>query len=209
MPSSILHLHTDATAIITLLRRPSLPQPLPLPRHIADVPDLTQLAAHHIYRQLSPDQCSSAVLLIIAAPLPAVWSLVRRFDKPQAYKRFLKSCTVIYGNGMAVGSLREVHAVSGMPAGMSLERLEILDEENHVISFSVVGGDHRLVNYRSVTTLQPTADGCGTVVVESYIVDVPRGNTRDETCLFVDTIVRCNLQSLAQIAENNGSSSSV
>lgn len=40
-----------------------------------------------------------------------------------------------------------------------------------------------------------------TVVVESYVVDVPPGNTADETRTFVDTIVRCNLQSLARTAE--------
>lgn len=75
------------------------------------------------------------------------------------------------------------------------------------MSISIVGGDHRLNNYRSVTTLHRTAaddgsDGDGTVVVESYGVDVPQGNTKEETRLFVDTIVRCNLQSLAQIAES-------
>lgn len=85
----------------------------------------------------------------------------------------------------------------------STERLEILDEERHVISFSVVGGDHRLANYKSVTTLHPDPLGNGTIVVESYVVDVPKGNTREETCVFVDTIVKCNLQSLAQIAESS------
>lgn len=65
-----------------------------------------------------------------------------------------------------------------------------------------MGGDHRLANYKSVTTLHPSPAGNGTVVVESYVVDVPPGNTKEETIGFVDTIVRCNLQSLAQIAEN-------
>ncbi|GFZ15066.1 PYR1-like 4 [Actinidia rufa] len=137
---------------------------------------------------------------VIAAPVAAVWSVVRRFDKPQAYKQFLKSCRVVIGDGH-VGTLREVHVVSGLPAANSTERLEILDDERHVISFRVVGGDHRLNNYRSVTTLHQSTSGFGTVVVESYVVDVPLGNTKDETCLFVDTIVRCNLQSLARIAE--------
>jgi hypothetical protein len=36
--------------------------------------------------------------------------------------------------------------------------------------------------------------------VESYVVEVPPGNTADETRTFVDT-VRCNLQSLARTAE--------
>lgn len=102
-----------------------------------------------------------------------------------------------------VGSVREVHVVSGLPAESSMERLEILDDERHVMSFSVVGGDHRLKNYRSVTTLHssPTCRGT-TVVVESYVVDVPPDNTKEETCVFVETIVRCNLLSLKQIAQN-------
>ncbi|XP_042511976.1 abscisic acid receptor PYL4 [Macadamia integrifolia] len=158
------------------------------------------VACHHTH-PVGPNQCSSAVVQHIAAPVSTVWSVVRRFDNPQAYKHFLKSCHVIVGNG-DVGTLREVHVVSGLPAATSTERLEILDDERHIISFSVVGGDHRLANYRSVTTLHPSSNGSGTMVVESYVVDVPSGNTKEDTCMFADTIVRCNLQSLAQIAEN-------
>nr|GEW37631.1 abscisic acid receptor PYL4-like [Tanacetum cinerariifolium] len=83
-----------------------------------------------------------------------------------------------------------------------LKDFEILDDERYVLSFSVVGGDHRLNNYRSITTLHPTPIGNGAVVVESYVVDTPHGNTKEETFGFVDTIVKCNLQSLAKIVEN-------
>ncbi|KAE8697687.1 Abscisic acid receptor PYL6 [Hibiscus syriacus] len=162
------------------------------------VPDI--VARHHTHL-IGPNQCCSAVVQQIAAPVSTVWSVVRRFDNPQAYKHFVKSCHVIDGDG-EVGTLREVNVISGLPAARSTERLEILDDERHVLSFSVVGGDHRLANYRSVTTLHASATENGTVVVESYVVDVPPGNTKEDTCGFVDTIVRCNLQSLAQIAEN-------
>ncbi|KAE8658651.1 Abscisic acid receptor PYL4 [Hibiscus syriacus] len=162
------------------------------------VPDT--LARHHTH-PVAPNQCCSAVVRQINAPISTVWSVVRRFDNPQAYKQFVKSCHVIVGDG-GVGTLREVNVISGLPAARSTERLEILDDERHVLSFSVVGGDHRLANYRSVTTLHPSTTGNGAVVVESYVVDVPPGNSKDDTCVFVDTIVRCNLQSLAQIAEN-------
>lgn len=146
------------------------------------------------------NQVCSAVIQEISAPIPSVWSVVRRFDNPQAYKHFVKSCRVLVGDG-DVGTLRQVYVISGLPAATSTERLEILDDERHVMSFSVVGGDHRLSNYRSVTTLHQNCEG-RTIVVESYVVDIPAGNTKEETCVFVDTIVRCNLQSLAQIAEN-------
>lgn len=180
----------------------------------APVPVPEAVARHHAH-DVGPEQCCSAVIQIIDAPVHTVWSVVRRFDNPQAYKHFLKSCDVIDGDG-TVGSLRQVQVVSGLPAASSTERLEILDDERHVLSFRVVGGDHRLRNYRSVTTLHAISSSSSsssspsnqngsrssTVVVESYAVDVPQGNTKEETCVFVDTIVRCNLQSLAQIAEN-------
>ncbi|WOL14801.1 abscisic acid receptor PYL4-like [Canna indica] len=143
------------------------------------------VARHHDH-VVGPNQCCSAVVQTVAAPVAAVWSLVRRFDTPQAYKHFVKSCDVIVGDG-AVGTLRRVRVISGLPAATSTERLEILDDEKHVLSFRVVGGG---------------GGGGRTVVVESYVVDVPPGNTTEETRMFVDTIVKCNLQSLAQITEH-------
>ncbi|OIW04116.1 hypothetical protein TanjilG_00676 [Lupinus angustifolius] len=159
----------------------------------ATVPET--VALHHD-QSVGPNQCCSVVIQHIDAPISAVWSVVRRFDNPQGYKHFVKSCNVVTADGIRVGAIREVRVISGLPAASSTERLEILDEESHVISFSVLGGDHRLRNYRSVTTLHGDGNG-GTIVIESYVVDVPQGNTKEETCVFVDTIVRCNLQSLA------------
>ncbi|KAK7281100.1 hypothetical protein RIF29_08794 [Crotalaria pallida] len=161
------------------------------------------VAGYHAH-VVGPNQCCSVVTQHIAAPISAVWPMVRRFDNPQGYKNFVKTCHVISGGeSIRVGAVREVTVVSGLPAASSTERLEIFDDERHVIGFSVVGGDHRLRNYRSVTTLHSDAEEGGTLVIESYVVDIPQGNTKEETCVFVDTIVRCNLQSLAQIAENN------
>lgn len=39
-----------------------------------------------------------------------------------------------------------------------------------------------------------------TVVIESYVVDIPQGNTGEDTKMFVDTVVRLNLQKLASVA---------
>ncbi|XP_059668063.1 abscisic acid receptor PYL4-like [Cornus florida] len=191
--TSTCHKQSQQQQPTTLLRRNPLTCTTPVPDSVG---------RYHIHT-VSPNQCCSAVVQQIAAPLSTVWPVVRRFDNPQAYKHFVKSCHVIFGEG-DVGTLREIHVISGLPAGHSTERLEILDDERHVISFSVVGGDHRLANYRSVTTLHPTPAGDGTVVVESYVVDIPPGNTKEDAFAFIDTIVRCNLQSLAQIADNSG-----
>ncbi|XP_074289825.1 abscisic acid receptor PYL4-like [Silene latifolia] len=171
-----------------------------------------EIIARYHNHEVGPNQCASVVVKHIAAPTQSVWSLVKRFDQPQTYKRFLRSCRLIAGDGAQVGSLREVHCVSGIPAASSTERLEVLDEESHAIGFRIVGGEHRLHNYRSITTVHPSYPSAGseegTVVVESYVVDVPQGNNKQETCVFVDTIVRCNLQSLASLTERMGRSSS-
>lgn len=58
-------------------------------------------------------------------------------------------------------------------------------------------------NYSSVVSLHPEIiEGRpGTMVIESFVVDVPEGNTKDETCFFVEALIKCNLKSLADVSE--------
>ncbi|XP_062073626.1 abscisic acid receptor PYR1-like [Humulus lupulus] len=156
----------------------------------------------HTY-QVGRGQCSSLLAQRIQAPPDVVWSVVRRFDKPQTYKHFIKSCVVKEGFQMTVGATRDVNVISGLPAATSTERLDLLDEERRVTGFSIIGGEHRLRNYRSVTTVHgfERDDRIWTVVLESYQVDVPEGNTEEDTRLFADTVVKLNLQKLASVTE--------
>lgn len=88
-----------------------------------------------------------------------------------------------------------------------MERLDKLDDDKHVMNFSIVGGDHKLANYSSITTLhkedeeEEKGGSRKTVVTQSYVVDVPAGSSKEDTCLFADTIVGCNLRSLAKVTE--------
>ncbi|KAJ7517211.1 hypothetical protein O6H91_21G014800 [Diphasiastrum complanatum] len=147
----------------------------------------------HVWRyhkhDMQPHQCGSILLKHINAPVHLVWSLVRRFDQPQNYKRFIQSCKV-EGDG-TVGTIRDVNVISGLPATTSTERLEILDDEQHIFSYKILGGDHRLKNYWSIITLQPEVldSRPGTLAIESYVVDVAEGNTKEETCSFVETVI--------------------
>ncbi|KAL6985779.1 Abscisic acid receptor pyl1 [Sarracenia purpurea var. burkii] len=160
------------------------------------------ISEFHTYR-LNSGQCSSLLAQRIHAPRDVVWSVLRRFDKPQTYKHFIKSCAVKEGFDMTVGCTRDVNVISGLPAATSTERLDILDDDRHVTGFSIIGGEHRLRNYRSVTSVHEfQRDGrIWTVVLESYVVDVPEGNTEEDTHLFADTVVKLNLQKLASVTE--------
>ncbi|XXG75759.1 hypothetical protein AAC387_Pa08g0266 [Persea americana] len=161
--------------------------------------------AHHTYH-MSLGQCYSILAQRIDSPVDRVWSVVRRFDAPQVYKHFIKNCC-LKSREMTVGCLREVNVISGLPANTSTERLDILNDSQHVTGFSIIGGEHRLRNYRSVTTASEfsVVDGkIWTVVLESYVVDVPEGNTEDDTRMFADTVVRLNLQKLKSVVESRG-----
>ncbi|KAI4369837.1 hypothetical protein MLD38_018239 [Melastoma candidum] len=164
-------------------------------------PAESQYIQKHHRHAPSTNQCTSALVKHIKAPVHLVWSLVRRFDEPQRYKPFVKQC-VMRGD-MAIGSVREVNVKSGLPATRSTERLEMLDDEEHILRVKIVGGDHRLNNYSSIITLHPeTIEGRpGTLVVESFVVDVPEGNTEEETCCFVEALIKCNLKTLCDVSE--------
>ncbi|KAF5186295.1 Abscisic acid receptor pyr1 [Thalictrum thalictroides] len=150
----------------------------------------------------SPPKCSSVLVQHINAPVPLVWSIVRRFDKPELYKRFVQTTTMLSGDGDNIGCVRKVQIVSGLPAQVSIERLNLLEANLHVISFSIVGGDHRLANYRSTMLLLEKNDEADkTTVMESYTVDAPTGSSKEDTCYFVENIIRWNLESLASVAE--------
>ncbi|XP_058749607.1 abscisic acid receptor PYL8-like [Vicia villosa] len=164
--------------------------------------EMEYIRRHH-NQEPAENQCASALVKHIRAPVPLVWSLVRRFDQPEKYKPFVSRC-VVRGN-LEIGSLREVDVKSGLPATTSTERLEVLDDNEHILSIRIIGGDHRLRNYSSIMSLHPEIiDGRpGTLVVESYVVDVPEGNTKDETCYFIEALIKCNLKSLSDVSEGH------
>ncbi|XP_076920256.1 abscisic acid receptor PYL9-like [Bidens hawaiensis] len=163
--------------------------------------DAAQYIRRHHRHNPGHQQCASAVVKHITAPVDIVWSLVRRFDQPQNYKPFVSRCTM--RGDLNIGSVREVDVKSGLPATTSTERLERLDDTEHILSVKIVGGDHRLKNYSSILTVHPevTEGRSGTLVIESFVVDIPNGNTKDETCYFVKALINCNLKSLSDISE--------
>ncbi|XP_071706526.1 abscisic acid receptor PYR1-like [Rutidosis leptorrhynchoides] len=183
--------------------------------HLKPPPGLTQqqfihlkstIIEFHTYNINTTTQCSSLLGQHINAPPDIVWSVIRRFDKPQTYKHFIKSCHVQEGSQIVQGCTRDVVVISGLPADTSTERLDLLDDEKRVMAFSIIGGEHRLKNYRAVTTVHEISN-TETIVLESYVVDVPEGNTEEDTRFFSDTIVKLNLQKLASVTQDIARSS--
>ena len=125
-------------------------------------------------------QCSSVNIQRINAQESAEWSVIRRFDNPETYKPFVSSCSV--KGYVKVGCVREVRVVSGLLAKNNIERLEILDKEEHILSFRVLGGEHCLQNYQSMTTLNEFLEegSVWTNFVECYVTDIPEGNSTED-----------------------------
>lgn len=48
---------------------------------------------------------------------------------------------------VCIGCVREVDVRSGLPATTSTERLEFLDDNEHILGIRILGGDHRLKVY--------------------------------------------------------------
>lgn len=52
-----------------------------------------------------------------------------------------------------MGIIRKVNAISRLPTITIIQHLEIVYEESHIISFNVLGGEHKVKNYFSMTKL--------------------------------------------------------
>uniref|UniRef100_A0A0E0LC64 Bet v I/Major latex protein domain-containing protein n=1 Tax=Oryza punctata TaxID=4537 RepID=A0A0E0LC64_ORYPU len=129
------------------------------------------------------------------------------FDQPQLFKTFVRKC-VMRGNIIDTGSVREVNVQSGLPATRSIERLELLDDKEHILQVKFIGDDHKLKNYSSILTVHSEDIDCqpGTLVIESFVVDVPEGNTEDDICYFIKNVLRCNLRTFADVSEEHRAS---
>ena len=87
---------------------------------------------------------------------------MRRFDQPQLFKPFVSRCEM-KGN-IEIGSVREVNVKSGLPATRSTERLELLDDDEHILSVRFVGGDHRLQVCSILDLYCPSYNSFGSVL---------------------------------------------
>ncbi|KAF5205775.1 Abscisic acid receptor pyr1 [Thalictrum thalictroides] len=101
-----------------------------------------------------------------------------------------------------------VSVVFQHPAETSIERLDMLDDNWHVLSFSIIGGDHCLSIYRSVMIHQQKINEPEkTVAVEWFTVDVPSGCTAEDCLYFIHNVIKWKLESLALVSERKASTS--
>ncbi|MCO5567980.1 hypothetical protein L7F22_046326 [Adiantum nelumboides] len=174
--------------------------------------DVGSLIAQHHSRPHGPNQASAVFTKHIRAPIESVWEIVRRFDQPQHYKKFIRSCQMLTPGALRVGSARKVRIVSDVAGGAesSSEILHTFDETNYHLGFEVLGGENRLRGYNSLTTLHADEiDGkAATLVIESYFCNVPGNSNLEDTKHVVENIVTFNLDQLAQACERRVSTRS-
>ncbi|KAL7099034.1 hypothetical protein ACP275_09G056900 [Erythranthe tilingii] len=145
----------------------------------------------------SNNTCTSLIVQRIEAPAAVVWQFVRASGRLQAYKHFTKSSEMVEGDGRSVGSRRRVTVVSGLPASTS-ER-EAGDPGRGESGSELQGcwwGPQAEGSVNDVIS----ANQVYCVVLEPYGVEIPEGNTWEDTRMFVDTIMKLNLQNLGEVA---------
>ncbi|KAH7300145.1 hypothetical protein KP509_24G046400 [Ceratopteris richardii] len=132
---------------------------------------------------IAPGQTCKVQTKRINAPIETVWSFVRRFDNPREFRSTITRCEII--NDIVpdtIGCIRRVEIIPGMSVKESVERLHTFDEINYQIGFELIGGDLGLEHFRSLITLHPDIENGqpGTLVIDSYAVDVPEGRSESE-----------------------------
>ncbi|KAI5006011.1 hypothetical protein ZWY2020_033254 [Hordeum vulgare] len=87
---------------------------------------------------------------LVAQRMPAsgcaAWPIVRNFGNPQRYTHFVRTSALVAGDEASIGKAWEDTFVSGLPTFTSSERLEILDDGRHILSFSIVDVSWKLIH---------------------------------------------------------------
>ncbi|BFI18667.1 abscisic acid receptor PYR/PYL family [Marchantia polymorpha subsp. ruderalis] len=127
----------------------------------------------------------------MGAPSDHVRKVIRRFDRPEVYIRFLVGCCLLHGAG-GLGRVRRVWLQPEFPSKCSIKRIERLDDENQVLSSQILGGEHRLRNDWIDWIAGLAGNYCN-----SYTVDVPEGCTEHQT----NALIRTHLISMERISK--------
>ncbi|XP_068643991.1 MLP-like protein 423 [Aristolochia californica] len=84
---------------------------------------------------------------------------------PKIFPEIYKSIEIIEGDGMGVGNIRHIIYAEGVPmVTFAKEKIEVADEKNKTIAYSVIEGD--IVNFYKnfKATLQVLSKGDGALV---------------------------------------------
>ncbi|CAI9092856.1 OLC1v1028198C1 [Oldenlandia corymbosa var. corymbosa] len=103
----------------------------------------------------------------LKSPADKFWAAIRDSPDlfPKAFPNQYKSIDVLEGDGKSVGTIRLVKYAEGSPEiTFSKEKIEVVDEGNKTVSYSVIDGD--LLKFYKVfkPTLVVSSEGDGSVV---------------------------------------------
>ncbi|KAH0450225.1 hypothetical protein IEQ34_020917 [Dendrobium chrysotoxum] len=103
----------------------------------------------------------------VSSPADKFWEILRDSTDlfPKIFPQQYKSIQVIEGDGKSVGSIRAINYAEGIPfVKFAKEKIEVADDANKLVSYSVIEGEI-LSYYKSFRpTLQVLSKGDGAVV---------------------------------------------
>ncbi|KAG0473432.1 hypothetical protein HPP92_014782 [Vanilla planifolia] len=103
----------------------------------------------------------------VSSPADKFWAAIQDSATlfPKIFPKQFKSIEIIEGDGKGVGSIRALSLAEGIPhTKFSKEKIEIADNENKLITYSVIEGDLLSLYKTFRPTLQVIPKGEGALV---------------------------------------------
>ncbi|KZV50665.1 MLP-like protein 423 [Dorcoceras hygrometricum] len=92
-----------------------------------------------------------------------IWDFVKNFHLicHDAFPQFYDSVETLEGDGSSTGTVRIIRYVPGIPITNIKERLDLVDDENKIISYTFLDGDIFQIykSFEATLALDPKADG--------------------------------------------------
>ncbi|XP_073283458.1 MLP-like protein 423 [Primulina huaijiensis] len=107
--------------------------------------------------------CTFSVEFEAKSDAQKIWDFVKNFHIicRKAFPQVFDSVEVVEGDGNSTGTVRVIKYVPGIPVTNIKEKLDLVDDEKKIISYTFLGGDIFQIykSFKATLVLNPKGDG--------------------------------------------------
>lgn len=128
----------------------------------------------------------------LAVPAKQVWDLIGNFNALPDWHPAVERSEIEEEEG-GKGTIRRLHLLGG---GTIVERLEQLDESQHLYKYEILEGPLPVANYHATLSVRETGDGCE---VEWSTEFEPKGAAEETAAATIQGIFDAGLENLRKM----------